>query len=56
MPAVATRMACQNRSGLSCSRPATAGSDPNGSSVADTSATIKTVLSPNWGRASHCSS
>ena len=52
---VATRMACQNSSGLSLSRPTTTGSDPSGSKVADTSATIKTVLSPNCGSANHAS-
>ena len=55
LPAVATKMAGQNSSGLSLSKPMTTGSEPSGSKVADTNATIKTVLSPNWGRASHCS-
>ena len=46
LPAVATSTAGQNRSGLSLTSPNTAGSEPIGSSVAETSATTKTVLSP----------
>ena len=56
LPAVATRMAGQNRSGLSLMRPNTAGSEPMGSRVADTNATTKTVLKPTSGRASQCMS
>ena len=52
LSAVATKTVCQNRSGLSWSRPTTAGSEPSGSSVAEMKATTNTVLRPNSGRAS----
>jgi len=35
-------------------RPNTAGSEPIGNNVADTSATTNTVDSPNCGNANHC--
>src|SRR5262245_60464293 len=46
-------MAGQNSSALSLMSPKTAGSEPIGSSVAETSATTNTVLRPNSGSASH---
>ena len=52
LPAVATSTAGQNSSGLSLTRPNTAGSEPSGSSVAEMNETTKTVLSPNCGKAS----
>ena len=51
LPAVATSIAGQNSSGLSLTSPKTTGSEPIGSSVAETNATTKTVLSPYCGRA-----
>ncbi|MCY1375559.1 hypothetical protein D9M69_629830 [compost metagenome] len=48
---VATAMACQNISGLSFSRPNKIGSEPTGSSVADTKAAMNSVESPYWGSA-----
>ena len=55
LPTVATNTAGQNSSGLSLTRPNTAGSLPNGNNVADTNATTNTVLSPNSGSASAAS-
>src|SRR5688572_27625439 len=52
LPAVATRIAGQKSSGFSLMRPNTAGSEPIGSKVAETSATTKTVLRPTLGKAS----
>jgi hypothetical protein len=46
LPTVATNTAGQNSAGFSLTRPNTAGSDPSGSSVADTSDTMNTVLRP----------
>ena len=54
LPAVATKMAGQNKSGRSCSRPTTAGSEPMGNKVAEIKAMTNTVLKPNSGRASQC--
>ena len=45
-------MAAQNMSGFSLSRPNSAGSEPTGSSVAETNAAMNTVLSPYCGSAS----
>jgi hypothetical protein len=56
LPAVATKIACQNKSGLSLIKPKTAGSDPNGKSVAEMKAMVKTVDKPCWGNASQASS
>src|SRR5262245_55210335 len=52
LPTVATSTAGQNSSGLSLISPNTAGSLPNGSSVAEISETTNTVLRPNFGSAS----
>jgi len=46
----------QNIDGFSFARPNTAGSEPSGSSVADTNEMMKTVLRPNCGSASAVSS
>ena len=46
LPAVATKTALQNMSGLSLSRPNSAGSEPSGSSVAETKAATKSVRQP----------
>src|SRR5574344_81007 len=54
LPAVATKMAGQNKSGRSCNRPTTAGSEPMGNKVAEIKAMTNTVLKPNSGRASQC--
>ncbi len=43
-----------NSSGFRCSNPTTAGSEPMGSNVANTSATMNKALRPNWGSASQC--
>ena len=55
LPAVATKIAGQNKVGLSLTRPKTTGSEPRGNRVADMKDTTNTVLSPSWGRASICS-
>ena len=55
LPAVATSTAGQNSSGLSLTRPNTAGSEPSGNSVAEMKATRNKVLKPNSGRASSLS-
>src|SRR6478609_7895624 len=52
LPAVATAMALQNRSGLSLSSPNSAGSEPTGSSVAEMNAATNSELSPYSGSAS----
>ena len=54
LPAVATNTAGQNRSGLSWTKPKTAGSEPMGSSVADINATTNTVVRPTSGKAKVC--
>jgi hypothetical protein len=46
LPAVATKMALQNRSGFSLSSPNSAGSEPMGSSVAEMKAATNSVLRP----------
>src|SRR5205814_5374514 len=55
LPKVATTIAGQNMAGFNCTRANTTGSDPSGSSVADTKATTNTVLSPTFGNASTAS-
>ena len=47
-------MVDQNSSGLSLISAKTAGSEPRGSSVAETKATTNTVLNPISGKASQC--
>ena len=54
LPAVATKMAGQNSSGLSLTKPNSTGSEPIGNKVAEMKATTNTVLRPCCGRASHC--
>src|SRR5687768_10529043 len=49
LPAVATRIALQNRSGLSFSNPNSAGSEPIGNSVAEMNETMNSVLRPKRG-------
>src|SRR5689334_21418418 len=55
LPAVATSTAGQKSSGLSLMRPNSAGSDPSGSSVAETKDTTKSVDKPKRGSASSVS-
>jgi hypothetical protein len=49
LPAVATRMAHHMSDGFSSTRPASAGSDPSGNKVADTSDTTNSVSRPYCG-------
>ena len=51
LPAVATKIVGQYSEGLSLIRPNTAGSEPSGSNVADTSDTTKTEDKPDSGKA-----
>src|SRR5687768_6385888 len=51
LPAVATSMAGQNRSALPSTTNSTAGSDPSGSSVAETKAMQKRLIRPYCGTA-----
>src|SRR3982750_1962175 len=56
LPAVATAIALQNRSGLSFSSPNNAGSEPMGSSVAEMKEATNSVLRPYSGSASKANS
>jgi hypothetical protein len=56
LPTVATKTAGQNNCGASFTNPNTAGSEPIGNSVADTSEITKTALSPTEGSANLASS
>ena len=49
LPSVATRMAHQINAGFSSTRPASAGSEPSGNKVADTSDTTNSVSRPYCG-------
>ena len=51
LPAVATKMVGQNKSGLSLIKPNTTGSEPMGNKVADMKDTTNTVLRPKRGSA-----
>src|SRR5690606_22504435 len=54
LPRVATDTAGQNSSGVSLTSPNTTGSEPRGSSVAETNAVANTALKPNCGKANQC--
>ena len=56
LPAVATKMADQNRSGLILIKPKTAGSEPNGNKVAEMNEIKNTVDKPCSGNASQAKS
>src|SRR5450830_706544 len=56
LPTAATAMTLQNSSGLALMTANTAGSEPSGTSVADTRLIRNTDVSPTSGAASRCSS
>jgi hypothetical protein len=56
LPAVAKKIAAQNKSGLSLTNQKTAGSEPKGKRVAEMNAMVKTVDKPCWGNASQAKS